>query len=124
MREIRKAVCAFSSPGTSRCISTGPWGCGEQYGFGHVQLKFILQWIAASLLGKEVIFSASGSKELLQDIASFISEAKMYDVSVLWRGLRSCEKEMSGWDDSEKGRARGLFAYLVKQMNSIPVHES
>lgn len=49
LRELNKASAGFSMPVGDRtfpCIATGNWGCGV-FG-GHVQLKAVLQWIAAS----------------------------------------------------------------------------
>ena len=49
LRELNKASAGFSMPVGDRTfpyIATGNWGCGV-FG-GHVQLKAVLQWIAAS----------------------------------------------------------------------------
>jgi len=39
-------------------IITGNWGCGVFR--GNSQLKLIIQWIAASLAGKEILFCPYG----------------------------------------------------------------
>lgn len=53
-----------SEPGEKKKtrIATGNWGCGRQS--GDVQLKFILQWIAASLAGVKLIYHTAGHEKL------------------------------------------------------------
>lgn len=43
-------------------VATGNWGCGQQG--GDVQLKFILQWMAASLSGSKLIYHTAGVEKL------------------------------------------------------------
>ncbi|KDO20439.1 hypothetical protein SPRG_14311 [Saprolegnia parasitica CBS 223.65] len=58
-RELHKACVGFGAlpdePLTAphRAIATGNWGCGV-FG-GDVQLKFLLQWVAASLQGRSTL---------------------------------------------------------------------
>ena len=51
LREINKAFCGFSMAATD-VISSGEWGCGVFH--GNAYLKALLQWIAASLAGRDV----------------------------------------------------------------------
>jgi len=44
-------------------IITGNWGCGA-FG-GNLQLKFLIQWMAASLVGRELVYCPFGSKSVL-----------------------------------------------------------
>ncbi|KAF9435556.1 hypothetical protein BGZ76_006053 [Entomortierella beljakovae] len=65
-----------------RPIATGNWGCGA-FG-GHLQLKFILQWIAASVcagfslqeagdsIGDEVLYYTFGMHQLKDEIEMFV----------------------------------------------------
>ena len=60
MREIRKAYAGFSNTNmypTNRprksTVSTGNWGCGD-FG-GDKEIKFLIQWIAASLAKVKVL---------------------------------------------------------------------
>jgi poly(ADP-ribose) glycohydrolase len=46
LRELNKAYCGFSSQSKAKDIATGNWGCGAFC--GDLQLKSIIQWIAAS----------------------------------------------------------------------------
>lgn len=56
LRELNKALVGFSFPEESRfnTISTGKWGCGA-FG-GDPQLKFLIQWMAASIVNKPLLF--------------------------------------------------------------------
>lgn len=45
-RELNKAFAAFTCDKKNTAVSTGNWGCGA-FG-GNIDLKFLLQWIAAS----------------------------------------------------------------------------
>ncbi|KAG0213815.1 hypothetical protein BGX28_003489 [Mortierella sp. GBA30] len=102
LRELNKAIVGFRrSPITSSewglCraealsddtpqIATGNWGCGA-FG-GHLQLKFLIQLLAASIcdgysrddindgipLGRDLIYYTYGLDELGQDIACFMSQ--------------------------------------------------
>ena len=49
-REILKAYTGFSSESKSKKIVTGNWGCGAYQ--GNLKLKYMIQWIAASLAQK------------------------------------------------------------------------
>ena len=58
-REITKAYCGFSfDEGETKKIVTGNWGCGA-FG-GNVQLKMLVQWIACTIAGKEIVYCPFG----------------------------------------------------------------
>lgn len=44
-------------------IVTGGWGCGVYH--GDIQAKILIQWIAASLAGREMVFCPFGKKHIL-----------------------------------------------------------
>jgi len=54
-----------------RCIATGNWGCGA-FG-GDVELKFIIQWLAASLNGRSIKYFTFGDKILADRINMFVN---------------------------------------------------
>ena len=66
-----------------RPIATGNWGCGA-FG-GHLQLKFVLQWIAASIcggfspedksLGDDLLYYTFGMQQLQEEIEAFVKVA-------------------------------------------------
>jgi poly(ADP-ribose) glycohydrolase len=44
---------------------TGNWGCGCFN--GDLRLKFLIQWLACSLIGKKMTYCPFGSKEIIED---------------------------------------------------------
>lgn len=56
LRELNKAIAGFSliEDAPTKTIATGKWGCGAFK--GDPQLKFLIQWMAASVLGRKLIF--------------------------------------------------------------------
>ncbi|CAL8135921.1 unnamed protein product [Orchesella dallaii] len=68
-RELHKAYVAFLVPPgePNTLIATGNWGCGVFN--GDVQLKFLIQWVAASEAGRNGMqFHTIGDELLSQDI--------------------------------------------------------
>lgn len=55
---------------------TGNWGCGVFK--GDLKLKFLIQWIAASLAGKKLIYCPYGDysqfDKVLSDLQKIISD--------------------------------------------------
>jgi len=76
--EIKKAVC------------TGKWGCGIYN--GNIQLKFLIQWIAASRAGREMIFYGFADNEkssLIKDLNSIEKEIlPLYTVKTKDQGMQ------------------------------------
>ena len=70
LRELNKAHVAFNHeyPAPGAPVATGNWGCGA-FG-GHIQLKSMLQWIAASACSRPVTYftfkdpNCSGMEEM------------------------------------------------------------
>ena len=56
---------------------TGNWGCGAFS--GNVSLKFMIQWISCSILGKKMIYCPFGKKDEL-DSKIFINEITKLNV--------------------------------------------
>ena len=112
MRELNKALAGFSCQG-NRTISTGLWGCGV-FG-GHPQLKTLIQWCAASLVGKSlVLFTAdderlNGCQELLQ-----LLFAQRVTVAELWRELSSCGMRLNV----------GCFEHISSVFSKVKTNES
>ncbi|KAL4476176.1 hypothetical protein ABPG74_009909 [Tetrahymena malaccensis] len=59
-------------------VSTGRWGCGIF--MGDPQLKFLIQWVAASLAQRDMIFCSFKDKEL-DDIEEIIDQLQDKNVS-------------------------------------------
>lgn len=62
MRELNKCRSGFSLFDEDFKISTGNWGCGVFK--GDVQLKFMIQWIAASIVKKRLVYYPYGNNKL------------------------------------------------------------
>jgi poly(ADP-ribose) glycohydrolase len=86
MREINKAYAGFASfDRRSRPIATGNWGCGAYA--GDPQLKFALQWIAASIARCDYLaYYPFAEKRMARmcDVADMFAGRK---VSELWDAL-------------------------------------
>lgn len=89
-REVRKAWTAFSA-GRLDVVETGLWGCGA-FG-GNKQVKFLVQWIAASLAGVDLKFVVVEEKEVgfLQVVERFVREVRRrgWTAECVFRFLRS-----------------------------------
>ena len=62
-REILKAYAGFSSMPQEARVVTGGWGCGVFN--GDLRTKLLIQWIAASLAGRETVFCPFGKHTML-----------------------------------------------------------
>ena len=76
LRELNKAYVAFhhEHPAPGAPIATGNWGCGA-YG-GHIQLKSMLQWVAASACSRPVIYYTFNDPNCagLEEMTKFLKE--------------------------------------------------
>lgn len=68
LRELNKALIGFVMVPDARhkVIATGKWGCGA-FG-GDKQLKFLLQWMAASTIDRPIIFHTFKDNEDLEKL--------------------------------------------------------
>ncbi|XP_040176671.1 poly(ADP-ribose) glycohydrolase isoform X2 [Rana temporaria] len=78
-RELNKAYCGFYREGIEpknlSAVATGNWGCGA-FG-GDPRLKALIQLLAASETGRDVVYFTFGDKELMNDVYrmySFLSK--------------------------------------------------
>lgn len=88
LREITKALAGFADPGPgTECsasifpsISTGNWGCGVFN--GDLITKAMVQWIAASIHGRKIVYHPFGDKraEGLPAIISKFAGKKVKDL--------------------------------------------
>ncbi len=51
-------------------IATGNWGCGAFY--GNKYLKFVVQWLAASLAKRDMHYYTFGDEQLARELDSFV----------------------------------------------------
>ena len=112
LREVNKAYCAFLSPATvapseRAAVATGNWGCGA-FG-GDAYLKAVLQLIAASAAGRQLLYFTFGNARLSQDIL-FLHQAMHANgvtVSELWNAIRGY-----GTAPNSSAGGRHLYSYL------------
>lgn len=74
MRELEKCVSAFSysDPSVARlAIATGKWGCGAFN--GNVGWKYLIQWVAASAIGRPLVFCCAGDRNAYKALEAFNS---------------------------------------------------
>jgi len=83
-RDMNKAFIAFSAdtsmdkPDNKAPVASGNWGCGA-FG-GNIELKTLIQWMAATMAGRPLHYHTFSSKELAekqQDIVKLINEKKV-----------------------------------------------
>ena len=91
-RELNKAYTGFMSQDTTpsgnlAAVATGNWGCGAFGGEAH--LKAIIQWMAASLAKRDVVYFTFDKKELLADLEQLHATITLSGASVgtIWRFL-------------------------------------
>lgn len=110
LREMNKAWVGFKGAkvageeekSSERCIVTGKWGCGAFH--GDAELKFIIQWLAASRCGRDMLFCGFHDK----DLASVPDIVKKYEGST----VGALFKKVVGYSESKE---KGLFAFLNKE---------
>ncbi|KAF9202956.1 hypothetical protein BGZ49_006930 [Haplosporangium sp. Z 27] len=148
LREINKALAGFrvspinasewglarqdeelSSSAVSRFrpIATGNWGCGA-FG-GHLQLKFVLQWVAASMcagfsleggdrLGDDVLYYTFGMHHLKDEIETFVKAVqaigKPADPKRILESITHYPRRNAA-GGIQKLREKTLLEYLVEQ---------
>ncbi|KAF9108854.1 hypothetical protein BGX27_008190 [Mortierella sp. AM989] len=116
-----------------RPIATGNWGCGA-FG-GHLQLKFVLQWIAASMcagfslqesgdrIGDEVLYYTFGMPQLKDEIETFVKAVQAIDKpiepkrimeSIMHYPRRNPAGEIQGF------REKSLLEYLASAIAFVP----
>lgn len=89
LRELNKAYIGFygsdQETGDRKEIATGRWGCGNFQ--GDPQLKFILQWIAASKTNRTLVFYRF-KDAALKDMERVIRRIKDFKISELFEQLK------------------------------------
>jgi poly(ADP-ribose) glycohydrolase len=87
LREINKAYVGFlgdAEDNVKRDIVTGRWGCGAFA--GDEQLKFIIQWIAASATGRDMYFLLWNMKDV-SGLDQFIQNAMGFNAKNIYNAI-------------------------------------
>jgi hypothetical protein len=91
-RELLKALVAFRGDeaeaeggGRLRPVATGNWGCGT-FG-GDPQLKFLLQWMACSVAGREMVYFTHGDSRIQPQVDAVVEVLSGRTVGEVWRLL-------------------------------------
>ncbi|KAI6192063.1 Poly(ADP-ribose) glycohydrolase-like [Aphelenchoides bicaudatus] len=113
-REIRKAYVGFAVklPDELRVIATGNWGCGAFN--GNLQLKFLIQLIAASVAGRSLHYFTFGDKKLIEKIRWFLNKLEEQNVSFNLLYKRMIE----GRDRPHGDFILHPFEYLIERARS------
>ncbi|OQS03110.1 Poly [Thraustotheca clavata] len=83
LRELGKAAVGFAplpNEVQMRPVATGNWGCGV-FG-GNIELKFILQWLAASLNRRQVHYFTFGDNRLREKLIRFVSFVQSSNMAI------------------------------------------
>lgn len=93
-RELNKAYIGFlgdPSDTLERPVVTGNWGCG-MFGGDH-QLKACLQWMAASVAGKSLVYCCFKNK-IMEGLGEFVGRMRAKTVGELYRQLLEVREEL------------------------------
>mmetsp|Transcript_16601 Transcript_16601/g.14495 ORF Transcript_16601/g.14495 Transcript_16601/m.14495 type:complete len:143 (+) Transcript_16601:1144-1572(+) len=126
LRELRKAFIGFKADSQEeetkdgkKSITTGRWGCGAYN--GHPELKFALQWIAASANERDMIFSTFGEQDCskLQEIADKFKGKTISELYLQLIYLRGFLLKKDGNGDKTKGikKKKEMFNIVANFMN-------
>lgn len=126
-RELMKATVAFKPrPGMeSLPILTGNWGCGAFK--GNPQLKFLIQWIAASTMHRELHFQPYNNP-FLRDLQVIVTAFLGLSTEILLERLYAYEREGRGMQVFEYCLRTGQMPYsglsYSQQIPANPVYNS
>ncbi|KAK8808430.1 hypothetical protein WA158_008331 [Blastocystis sp. Blastoise] len=117
LREFNKAYIGFSSPETKDAIATGKWGCGAFRGYAPI--KFLLQWIACSLLNKDIHFYTFDDILLTNQISDFVAFVDKYHITVgqLTNSLMLLLFNSINEMNSEVQINNSFFAYMKESLS-------
>ncbi|OAJ41531.1 hypothetical protein BDEG_25110 [Batrachochytrium dendrobatidis JEL423] len=117
-RELGKAYIAFqgspvSTIPTSSAISTGNWGCGAFN--GSLELKSLIQVMAASVASRDIIYLPFNKTEFAQDLIQILTELRLNNVSVayLFNMISNFHRDAFS---KRKSTSWSLFTYIRKAL--------
>eukprot|EP00126_Sphaerothecum_destruens_P002466 Sdes_comp15899_c0_seq1m5022 len=109
LRELNKAYTGFYDPNSKfpgyslPSLATGNWGCGAFGGDPYV--KALVQWMAASVCGRKLIYFTFNNERLATTLANIYALLKDRNVTVgeLYFALLSFRKDFLKQDSRETG---------------------
>jgi len=116
LRELNKALAGFcvsdlSDECQANIIETGNWGCG-QFG-GDVEFKLLIQWIAATIADKKILYYPFGHNAFKDNrLEEFIRSTQDLTVGKLYEYMLSfCSLE------GKEQKTQGVFEFIVKKLH-------
>jgi hypothetical protein len=86
LRDLTKAVVGFAYPDattTTWPVATGNWGCGVFR--GDPELKFVIQWLAATLTGRNLVYVIfEQTSDLQEKVTTLLQECEQLHVPASW----------------------------------------
>jgi len=113
LRELNKAYVGFKGEEGDKGIVTGKWGCGIFW--GDVQLKLLIQWIAASRAGREMRFYSFGEDKDLKDVKEIVEEYKEKEIGGLVGNMMKACKEIDRAPGKQKPQVFSLLKKTIKK---------
>ncbi|XP_002155531.4 poly(ADP-ribose) glycohydrolase isoform X1 [Hydra vulgaris] len=127
-RELNKAFCGFLEKDIQKnelpAIATGNWGCGA-FG-GDIYLKALLQLMAASNAGRNIVYFTFGDEKFaneLTEIHKFIQENSL-TVGNLWNMLLRYKQDLKDSHIQLYPYIKDFFKGVSKNISSIEVYFS
>eukprot|EP01116_Phalansterium_solitarium_P012028 TRINITY_DN2796_c0_g1_i1.p1 TRINITY_DN2796_c0_g1~~TRINITY_DN2796_c0_g1_i1.p1 ORF type:complete len:730 (-),score=255.85 TRINITY_DN2796_c0_g1_i1:166-2355(-) len=113
LRETNKAFCGFTAdPAPKVPVATGSWGCDAH--LGDKQLKSLIQWIAASQAGCDLIYYTFGDEAVAEGLAEMCAMLHSKSVGYLW-GLLAAYEVCQRRDGSS---APSVFAFVKREIEN------
>ena len=120
LREANKAYCGFlcSEPGPSGAfpaVATGNWGCGA-FG-GNVELKAVLQLMAAAKAKRDVVYTTFGNRQFARDLCEVhnVLTKNSCTVAQVWYYVEQYTAQK---------KQDGLFQFVVSYLNKDGPHSN
>ncbi len=102
-RELHKAHVAFNEDKARVLpVATGNWGCGAFH--GNKELKFLIQWMAASHQGRLMVYHTIGSmrqSQYIEELSAFLC-LKNVTVGELYKSISQFSSNI-GNENIQKG---------------------
>lgn len=120
LREVNKAYCGFlcRTPGPSGAfpaVATGKWGCGA-FG-GNIELKAVLQLMAAAKAKRDVVYTTFGNRKFARDLCEVHTMLTKDSATVaqVWNLVA----QYAAQEEQD-----GLFHFILSQLSKDVPHDN